>query len=575
MKKEIEKLLKELSDFVIYGEEKIKEAYKKEKIVPVDNKIANINKIYKECRKIEEDNYWKMRHEEIFYLQAKFMEEFVYEDEKIKEYNLGRDNFSRSSTYSGMKFNEFKMYFAWRTKIRNGIFCEISRGYEQIYINELLNKIGVKDADEAIDKLIEFWIGYSKYLEYVNKIMPNVIKEFFITNIVNKSYDEIIEKYPIKIRRNSKDIKEIMQGVYKDKLEFFNEISTYKIVKSKFLETKYGYLLNECLESVFKKLENELKAKYIYLREMLVIENKDEQYWRPLAFYDIYELDKKNKKVEIDGIEKYERKDGIWSRTICKENFRYRHFVGYILKLTESYVRDYLGYRSLKMPDANEILKDLYEGIWSYEDKELTKTIYKMELSKIVETEVLKHLEETKIPKMACKKKKIENEEEKEEKVEIVFNQEKFDEIRKKSEEIQSKLIIEEEQNKIEEKPIEQIQTEEKDFKEIKQEKNENKARLEENFNESNTLKKNTEENMFKLFVNSLSETEKEIIKILLEKQDVEKRIFEVAKKQNEMLEVVISNINDKALETIGDTLVEADMKSIYEDYENEINKVL
>ena len=41
------------------------------------------------------------------------------------------------------------------------------------------------------------------------------------------------------------------------------------------------------------------------------------------------------------------------------------------------------------------------------------------------------------------------------------------------------------------------------------------------------------------------------------------------------MLEVMISNINDKALETIGDTVIESDMTSIYEDYEKEIKQSL
>ena len=42
-----------------------------------------------------------------------------------------------------------------------------------------------------------------------------------------------------------------------------------------------------------------------------------------------------------------------------------------------------------------------------------------------------------------------------------------------------------------------------------------------------------------------------------------------------EQLEVMISNIDDKALETIGDTVIESDMTSIYEDYEKEIKQTL
>ena len=48
---------------------------------------------------------------------------------------------------------------------------------------------------------------------------------------------------------------------------------------------------------------------------------------------------------------------------------------------------------------------------------------------------------------------------------------------------------------------------------------------------------------------------------------------MQIAQSHNEMLEVMISNINDKALETIGDTVIESDISSIYEDYEEEIKK--
>ena len=51
--------------------------------------------------------------------------------------------------------------------------------------------------------------------------------------------------------------------------------------------------------------------------------------------------------------------------------------------------------------------------------------------------------------------------------------------------------------------------------------------------------------------------------------------MLQVAQKQNQMIEVMVSNINDKALENIGDTIIGADMNEIYEDYENEIKQVL
>lgn len=58
--------------------------------------------------------------------------------------------------YSAFIFLDFRMYFSWRTKIRKGIFENVEYYYQDIYINELLNKIGCKDAKDAIDKLFGF-----------------------------------------------------------------------------------------------------------------------------------------------------------------------------------------------------------------------------------------------------------------------------------------------------------------------------------------------------------------------------------------------------------------------------------
>ena len=71
----------------------------------------------------------------------------------------------------------------------------------------------------------------------------------------------------------------------------------------------------------------------------------------------------------------------------------------------------------------------------------------------------------------------------------------------------------------------------------------------------------------------NLTPTEKQMIHIYIEKQNVEAQITEIAHQQKEMPEVMISNINSKALEEIGDTII--DNNTIYEDYEAEIKQVL
>ena len=235
----------------------------------------------------------------------------------------------------------------------------------------------------------------------------------------------------------------------------------------------------------------------------------------------------------------------------------------------ECYIREYLGYRKLKLPGKNEIIKDIGEYYCSDKTRNVLRKIYKMNLQEIIQIQTIKFLEENKIQKMIFKKPKEKQDEfEQEEKIEVVFNQEQFAKIREKSEEIQKALIIEENIEENSEEIKNSVVREESinNDKEI----NENKK---DTIGKTKEVASSQEENVFKRFAYNLNTEEKEIINVLLEKQDVENKIMQIAQSHNEMLEVIISNINDKALETIGDTVIESDMSSIYEDYEEEIKK--
>ena len=395
--------------------------------------------------------------------------------------------------------------------------------------------------------------------------MPNIIKEFYITNGFKIPYTEIMKKFPIEIKTQAKDLKDINKGIYTDKIDFLDEISTYKIAKSKLLETKYGYLLNQCIEKIFTKLNSKFKEEDIILSEMLMYKHETEHWWNPLRNYNIFHEKKPIGPIIIEGIEKYECLNGMWNKTIYSENRKYRNTIGYILKTMECYIREYLGYRKLKLPGKNEIIKDIGEYYCSDKTRNILRKIYEMNLQEIIQIETIKFLEENKIPKMIFKKPKEKQDEfEQEEKIEVVFNQEQFAKIREKSEEIQKALIIEENDEEIKNSVVREESIEnDKEISEIK------KYTIDKPKEVANTQ----EENVFKKFAYNLNPEEKEIINVLLEKQDVENKIMKIAQSHNEMLEVIISNINDKALETIGDTVIESDMSSIYEDYEEEIKK--
>ncbi len=433
----------------------------------------------------------------------------------------------------------------------------------RIYINELLNGIGCDNQLDTIEKLIVFWTEYRKIYPYLDNIMLKDIEEYYVISDITIPYSEFINKFPITYSNDT--LIDILHGIYSNKIEFLNSLSSYKILKSKLLETKYGYILDECINEVFTTLEQFLYSKNIELKYLLIQKDIYFDHCKPLSGYTIYNNNIKNKEVIIDELSKYKCENSKWSYINYSVNFKFKYTISYILKLMEYYVREYLGYRSLKFPEKDSILKEPY---YTYKIKEVVnviKKLYNINFDEIIKQTTINYLKNSNIPPMVFNKNKDEiNEFDKEEKIDIVFDKEKFNKIREKSEEIQKALIVEE--------------------------------TIEENHNLNEKLQQNTNKNekivaiseiptkesadinngdIFENFICNLTIPEKDIIKTIIQKQNVEMQIRQIAQQQNEMLEVIVSNINDKAIDTIGDTIIDLNTQSIYEDYENDIKQVL
>ena len=93
--------------------------------------------------------------EEIFYRQAKFMEdfedEFVYTGEFVRYF----------PTYQSMSSDQLRGYFSWRTQVRRGMIRKTSLSFVFIYLYELINVIGSKTPQEGYDVFRAFCDTYS------------------------------------------------------------------------------------------------------------------------------------------------------------------------------------------------------------------------------------------------------------------------------------------------------------------------------------------------------------------------------------------------------------------------------
>lgn len=89
-----------------------------------------------------------------FVRQGKYMED--YEDNAPWYGNL----MVYFPVYHDLNVRQLRGYFTWRTQVRKGRFTRTCTAFAYLYIYELLNGIGVDNAADSFQKLLEFRDGY-------------------------------------------------------------------------------------------------------------------------------------------------------------------------------------------------------------------------------------------------------------------------------------------------------------------------------------------------------------------------------------------------------------------------------
>lgn len=472
-----------------------------------------------------------------FYLQGKFMEEA----EDNYDYEFNRKIYS--PTYIDYSIDELRGYFSFRTKVRKGELNKVAASYVFIYIYELINQIGVKNPLEGFEKLLDFWIKYRLIDNCIDRYMTVWLRDYLI--YYNLDFSRNLEFPIIDINLTNKiDMlyKSIRAGNKSKVVKILGSYSSYKIFNSKFYK-EYPIDYENVFYIVYNKLtEFQQKNRKTSLLER-IFGNKSKLKWRPFSNAVFYYNTDHTKDMEyiINNFEKYIFENANITQETYFEHNVDRRYIGEIFQLVDSIMRKYYNYKNhIMMPKSSNIMVEI-----------VTEVVYNY----CIENDKSEYSKKD-------KQKKSKNEEVKKDyiKKDIVINTKKFDDIRKISKITQEKLIIE----AIEEKNKENVYKEN-----TKKEDEIDRTTNTENFIE---ILENLEP--LELMLHSLLDFERQIIVLLLQNRAEE--IFEIAKKSNMMVSVILEQINEKALEYINDNLIDtANTPFIYEDYFEELIKII
>ena len=452
----------------------------------------------------------------LFYLQGTFMDDYV------DNYDINVPCNKNNPVYNNLTIYQLRSYFSWRTLIRNKLYKQTEQSYVFLYIYELLNKIGVKNEIDGLNKIIDLWQNYRVFDNSFDKYLSNWLKDYYIINRINIDFNLIEEECPIKNNDNLEDISEILIGNYENKLEFLDSISNYHILKSKIMEHKYSFLINLVIPKIFKNLDKYFSENNLSFVNITFGEFK-KKYWNVYENAIYF-----NNKLESDFVFKFKNLETYYRKgnNYYKETFELSQYskciIGYILKNIEITLRECLKFS-----------KNLKVNISSLDELSSNAELYSVVTAKkfnmIINNTIKKYLIEHKT--------EINNIITKEKKEEIVIDANKFNEIRKSSSRIQEKLIVEEETylEKEEQIEVEII---------------------------------NSSQDIFKNLIDNLNTVELDFLKKIINNEP-RNNLIDYSKQNNILFEIMIENINKVALETIADNLIEdnSDEVIIYAEY--------
>ncbi|MGN1341565.1 MAG: TerB N-terminal domain-containing protein [Oscillospiraceae bacterium] len=256
--------------------------------------------------------------------------------------------------YGAMSTDQLRTYFTWRTQARQGNYPRADKPYILLYCFELLNKIGVMSPTDAYTRLYGVWQGCRDFCPALDKLLPRWLKDF---RAYNKVEDSLIpEDAPAEAA--GADDSDILHRVYSRKLDCLMERSSYNLKGSIFFTDEHRPMLEGALEAALNALDNYFSDKNITLFELVCGRLQKSRSWSPFAgaYVDLDRMDGFHS-LKISPMEQYSTKRG----QPCLEVFEpapYRNFVGWVLKSVESVLRRRTGFRYSITPNITPVLED-------------------------------------------------------------------------------------------------------------------------------------------------------------------------------------------------------------------------
>ena len=486
---------------------------------PIDSITDETRALFYSMRQIARNTMnFQTDHAKIFYDQALFMIDF--EDNYTKSIQFS----SYFPYYQRMSYEQLRTYFTWRTKVRSGIITATSTSYAFLYIYELLNQIGVATPEEGLDELMVFWQGFRVHDPTIDQYVIQWLKDYHIYYPLPHAFRDFVDEHQLMM--NYPTIFGYETGE-EDSFDLYASISKYNIKESVFYGDDSQDMISQCFHWILSRIRELFKNDGKCFEDLIFQPIERIMRWIPFnqaLFHPI--LKQSDRQVALSKREVYQCENNRWTFKSAILSEEGKQLIGYMMKEMESSLRKLTKFKYKISANPNT------SGEKNRAKLEKIGIIFPHFIEQCVEEF---HVESTRI--------------------EVSVDVTNLGQIRQEALQTQEKLIVPEAEEVIGREEV--LETQEETL-----EQEVTNAEITPPLDTWQALKE------------SLTKIELEALNMILAGANIKK----FAAENSVMLEVLVDEINQKAIDFVGDAILELDWDEsivVYEEYQESLVELM
>lgn len=288
-------------------------------------------------RRVQQD------HAFIFYKQGLFMKDFT-------DNYSGNTQFSQYFPYyQQMNYEQLRTYFTWRSAVRNGNVADTSLSYAFLYLYELLGNIGVSNPQDGLDKLMSFWKAFHVHNKTIDKYVIRWLKDYHVYYELPHSFKEFVTENHLAMHYPNVADND-------DHFNLFCAISKYDIRKSAFFTDDRAKMITDCFYYVMNKLRQVFMDNGIHFDDSIFEPAKGMTVWTPFqdALFSPW-IKQADRRVILSENEIYLCSQNKWAFNTVITTESGKELIGYLMKQMEAVLRKATQYKYKLSADINRV----------------------------------------------------------------------------------------------------------------------------------------------------------------------------------------------------------------------------